>query len=535
MLILQIKQAETALADGRLDEAFDIIKSDQIRQHHRGQRLLGRLSRAFAKRGRENLEAERVQSALADCNKAEKLSGNTNEVARLRADICSEMEQKRLRDQHRSLNLAQAKRNIQDGWISAGQKILDQTDESDSQAGIVVKQANLARLQINEALAKVERALQKSDLESAIDIIQQAGVSDSKNEKVFDLVFKIKTLAIDKIRTNINNGRIDLARSLWEKVLPIAKGTSEMSELGLVLSSCQKAAECISSGKPRDAVSILKKIKVICPAAKWVNSVAEQSMKAADLLDELAASPFGLEIDRNTMSNDNSKGSDKRTKKFTSAQNPTLPGIPNKINGNTTKDCSLSSRYVMQIDGVGSFLVLRENRITIGPVSSSAQPMVGLMANPNLPVATIERVEDDYFIRSSSPIRVNNATVTDKLLVDGDRIALSHRCIMKFLFPNPASTTAVLQLSGTRLGRADVREVILMDRDILIGPSRGNHIIAENLDETVTMYSQNEKLLCRSRQKILVNDNPIGSSEGIPVDKQVRIGQISFVLTKIKV
>ncbi len=442
------------------------------------------------------------------------------------------MEQKRLRDQHRSLNLEQAKRNIQAGWISAGEKILENTDNNNSQAGIVMQQANLARIQIDEVIAKAEQALQKGDLENAIDIIQQASYPDNKNEKVCDMIFKIKNASIDKIRTDFNNGRIDLARSLWEKVSLIAKGTSDMSELGLVLSYCQKAAESLTAGKPRDAVSVLKKIKVICPNAKWLDSATDKSLKAADLLDELAASPLGLDCGLGFQPmhelNDNT-----RPKRFVSHENPTSPGIPNKISSNPHRDFSLSSRFVMHVDGIGGFLVLRDNRITIGPVSSSAQPMVGLMADPNLPVATIERVDDDYFIHSSSPIRVNDAAVTDKLLVDGDRIALSPRCSMKFHIPNPASTTAILQLSGSRLGRADIREVILMDRDILIGNSRGNHIPAESLDETITIYAQNGRLLCKSSEKVLVNDSPIDSSEGIPADKQVRIGQLSFVVTKI--
>lgn len=105
---------------------------------------------------------------------------------------------------------------------------------------------------------------------------------------------------------------------------------------------------------------------------------------------------------------------------------------------------------------------------------------------------------------------------------------------MKFHIPNPASTTAILVLSGARLGRADIRQVILMDRDILIGPSAGNHILAEFLDETVAMYAQNGRLLCKAGEKVLVNDKPISSTASLPVDKQIRIGQISFVLTKIK-
>ena len=75
VLILRLKRAESAIADGRLDEAFDIVQSDDIKQHRNGQRLIGQLARAFTKRGRENLDAERIQSALADCNKAEKLAG----------------------------------------------------------------------------------------------------------------------------------------------------------------------------------------------------------------------------------------------------------------------------------------------------------------------------------------------------------------------------------------------------------------------------------------------------------------------------
>jgi hypothetical protein len=300
--------------------------------------------------------------------------------------------------------------------------------------------------------------------------------------------------------------------------------------------------EISSISKPRGLASSSSSIsaafkdfsetELICPNAGWLNSVSEQSLKAADMLDELAASPLGLEMDDISLEN-NIPENNRKNKKIVSHDEPTSPGVPNRLSNNTQRDFSLSSRFVMQVDGVGSFLVLRENKVTIGPVSSSAQPLVGLMADPNLPVATIERIEDDYFIRSSSPIKVNGTAVTDKLLVDGDRISLSSRCSMKFHIPNPASTTAVIQLSGSRLGRADVREVILMDRDILIGQSTGHHITAQSLDETIAMYAQNGRLLCKTKEKILVNDTPISSKEGIPVDKQVRIGQISFVITKI--
>lgn len=533
MLILRLKQAESAIADGRLDEAFDIVQSENIKQHRRGQKLIGRLARAFTKRGQENLDAERIQLALIDCNKAEKLAGNTTDVVKLRSAICSEMEQRRLRHRHRSFKVTQARQHIQDGWISAGEQILDDTEDKDSQAGIVLQQAAVAKLHISEAVKKAEQSLQRNDLDDAIDIILKARAIVNKNDKVVELVSRLRTLAAKQIKENLDSGRINLAHSLWQRVSPIANGCSEISELGSALSQCRQAAEYVAAGQPRAAVPLLRKVKLICPSAKWLNAVTDQSLQAAELLDELAASPLALDISRDPADEQYDTGSKQNGKSLPNVS-VKPQAIQHKMPPDVRADLLLPSKFVMQIDGIGSFFVLRDGRITIGPVSSSARPTIGLMAEPNLPVVTIERAEDDYFIRSSSPVRVNDATTTNKLLVDGDHIALSPRCGMKFNIPNPASTTVTLSLSSARLGRADVRQIILMDRDILIGPTAGSHIVAEFLDETVALFAQNGRLLCKAKEKVLVDDRPVSPTTGLAVNKQITIGQISLVLTELK-
>jgi hypothetical protein len=514
-----------------LDEAFDIVQSKNIREHRRGQKLIGRLARAFAKRGRENLEAERIQLALADCNKAEKLAGNTADVAKLRSAICSEMEQRRLRSRHRSFKVAQARQHIQDGWISAGEEILKDAGDEDGQAGIVLQQAAIERLHTSEAVTKAEKALLRNDLDAAIDFVLKTGAAGSQNEQVVELVSKLRLLAARQIKENFDSGRLDLAHSLWQRVSPIADGCSEISELGSALSQCSKAAEYVAAGRPREAVNLLGKIKLTCPSAQWLGTVTNQTKQAAELLDELAASPLGLDITRRQNMEDGIQRTDDESR-----------GVSEVCRGQDARDSRagrprhelLPSKFVLQIDGVGSFYVLRDASITVGPISSSARPTVGLMVDPNLPAVTIERSEDDYFIRSSSPVRVNDVTTTNKLLVDTDRINLSPRCGMKFNIPNPASTTATLSLSSSRLGRADVRRIILMDRDILIGPTEGSHILAESLDETVALFTQNGRLLCRTKDKILVNEKAVSPTAGLPINKQIRIGQISLVLTELK-
>ena len=194
---------------------------------------------------------------------------------------------------------------------------------------------------------------------------------------------------------------------------------------------------------------------------------------------------------------------------------------------------SLLSTFIMQMDGVGSFLVFREARVTVGPVSSSARPMLGLIADPNTPVATIERVDGDYFIRSQTAIEVNGQSVTEKLLADGDRIALSPRCRLRFGLPNPASTTAVLTLSGAGLGRPDVRQIVLMDRDILIGPYTNNHIRTDQLSDVAAIFAQNGRLLCRAKDGVSVDGRPFDPSVGLTIDKRVEIGKLSMVVARL--
>jgi hypothetical protein len=522
------------MADGRLDEAFDIVQSDDIKQHRRGQKLISRLARTFTKRGQENLDSERIQLALADCNKAEKLAGNTADVARLRSAICSEMEQRRFRNRHRSLKVAQARQHIREGWLSAGEQILHGAGDEGGEAAVVLQQAAATRLQISEAIRKAQEMLRRDDLDGAIDIVLKAGIVGSQNDGVVELISKIKLLAVKQIREHLDDGRISLAHSLWERMSPVANGCGEISDLGRMLTHCRQAADHVAAGRPREAVPLLRKVKLTCPSAKWLSPIIDQARQAAELLDELAASPLGLDFAQNQPVDEQYDASGKRVTRPRSNSRARPKAVPCEMQSDTRGDSSLPSRFVLQIDGIGSFVVLREGRVTVGPVSSSARPTVGLMADPNLPVVTIERSEDDYFIRSSSPVRVNDTATTHKLLVNGDRIGLSPRCVMKFSLANPASTTASLGLSSARLGRADVRQVILMDRDLLIGPTTGNHVMAEFLDETFTLFIQNGRLLCKARERILVDDKPVSSTTGLPVNKQIRIGQISLVLKELK-
>ena len=531
MLILRIRQAECALADGRLDEAFEIAKSEDIARHRHGQRLIGRLTRALVQRGQANLAAGQLQPALADGTKAEQLAGKSSDIAQLQAAVGRAILKAQQGRQENAQRAAEAKQHMADGWLSVGERILKEAPDDDAYAERLRQELAAVRLQMEDAVAKARHALEQGDIEAAIEIARSAGIDRSRNDQVAELLRQIRGQVVTRVRADLEQGRIDRAQSFLDRLPPVGENGSEVGELRRGLIQCRQAAERIAAGQPAAALSLLRKVKTVCPSAKWLDVAITHVKRAAEALEELDASPLGLSLDEadaglpaRLVVADHAATA-RRDRRQKPQWEPQMP--------DTGGQSSLLSTFIMQMDGVGSFLVFRDARVTVGPVSSSARPMLGLIADPNTPVATLERVDGDYFIRSQTAIEVNGQSVTEKLLADGDRIALSPRCRLRFGLPNPASTTAVLTLSGARLGRPDVRQVILMDRDILVGPYTNNHIRTDQLSDVAAIFAQNGRLLCRAQDGVSVDGRPFDPSVGLTIDKRVEIGKLSMVVARL--
>ncbi len=529
MLILRIRQAECALADGRLDEAFEIARADDVRGHRHGQRLIGRLARAMVRRGQENLAAGRFQPALLDCNKAEKLGGATSEVTQLRTAICDAMTKDQHEHQQQALRVAQAKQQIGDGWLSVGGRILDESPAGDGRAQLVRQELAAARLQAEDAVVKTELALQRGDLEEAMKIARSSGLDQSKNGRAGELLGQIKARAIERIRSDLEQGRIDRAAAFVRRAAMPGTDGSEIVELIETLNRCRQAAAYVAAGAPAAALPLLRQVKMVCPSARWLDDAISNAKRASEAYEELHAGPLGLTLADAAPIMGAGK-SDTQAASACANHWEQAVAMREQIMPATGGD-SLPSKFVMQIDGVGSFLVFRDSRVTVGPISSSARPMVGLMADPHLPTVAIERVDDDYFLRSEKPVDVNGRSVGEAMLRDGDRITLSARCVVRFHLPNPASATALLTISGGRLPRPDVRQVVLMDRDILVGPYANDHIRTEQLKDVVALFAQNGRLLCRAKDSILVDGRSFDPSVGLAVGKPIEIGKLSMVVT----
>lgn len=117
--------------------------------------------------------------------------------------------------------------------------------------------------------------------------------------------------------------------------------------------------------------------------------------------------------------------------------------------------------HILQVDGLGSLLLLQNDRVSIGTASSSMRCDLTLQTEGDSVPMLICRDDEDYFAESTSR----------RLLASGDSITVGQRGRLRFTKPVPASSSAILEVTGAKLPRRDIRRVVLLADSLLFGSS----------------------------------------------------------------
>ncbi len=524
MSILRLKQAQLALSDGRLDEAYDLARNDSFVTHRAGQDLINDLAGRLAERGQTHFQAGRLQQALSDCDKAQKLAGNTEPIVHLRQSIVARMGNQQEQGRYQAARLKHAQRYMDNGQLSVGQQILEDCD--DPAAELLKLRVNGDRLALEDVREKAGQALKRGDLVTAIELILRTAPSARQNGKLSEILVQTKQQADAYIRDKLSAGRIDLAQALLQRLGPLVAESLELQDTQHIIEQCQQAARWLHQGRPRQALPILEQLRTMLPEAQWLVDSLTQTRNAAEHIDLLMGSPLGLlKTESSTATSRQSAPENKEVV----IENHVIDTNQQVI----TSESSLPESFIMRVDGVGSYLVLRSSRISIGPVSHAQRPDIALVTGADCPVALIERMEEDYFIHCSTPIQVNDQLVQKKLLTNGDRVSLSPRCRFAFRRPSPASTSAKLEFTSARLPNPDIRQAILMDREIVLGNSAAAHVAHADCPASCVLYARNDGLACRTDGTVTVKNKPLKSGANLPFGESVEIGNLSLVLRDV--
>jgi tetratricopeptide (TPR) repeat protein len=447
VLFLQIKQAEVALADGRLDEAFRLIATSQpLRNHRRGQAIVTELVAQLVERGKAHLAANRIVEALADCEKAQQLGGNVEQAIALRAEIEKLMLES------------------------------DRTRRTEARAGAV-----------QTATALVDSAIGRQDLDRAVAELVRAKGNGCSDHRLRELDGNVRSTLQSQIEESLNEGRLEQIDLLMDRFTRLDPEALAAQRFTRAVDQAHQAWTAIESGDPSEAREILHRLAVQLPDAKWIKDSLEHLESAEQALRSLRTGPLGLLAVH-------SRGTGFQPVSYSLSH-----GLEARATGDT--GAQLPMKFVIQVDGAGSYLVLRQPSVTLGPISSARVPDVALIAEPTAQTITVQRIEDDYFLKTEPAVGSQG-----KLLASGDRISLSPRCRLAFAIPNPSSTSATLELASGRFPRADLKKVILMDRDLIIGPGNSSHIRVDSLAQPLVIHLRNGQLWGRTTQ--IVMDSP---------------------------
>ncbi len=486
MLILRVRQSEVALADGRLDEAYELAVAHDVARHRRGQRLITRVAAALVKRGNAHLAAGQPREALTDCEKAAKIAGNLPEVVALRAAAVDAVSQAQRAERREARALAAARQRIDHGHLDLGEKLLADIAPDVSTVGLLKNDIEQRRHVAAEAAHAARDAYQHGNVRLASEQLNRARAADPSHDDVLDLAPKIESALREAFQAALEEGRLDSLSDL----------SPQTTQQRLIVDHLQEAASRIALSDFAEARIILARLEPMLGNARWLKGLVQQLDQAEEATTQLRISPLAWLENR----------SEQRISPQPRAAIPWGPSPePQPFRAMKQMD-AIPSQLLLQADGVGSFFIFCRPQITIAPISSAVQADLPVVAEATTPAVSIERIDDDYFLKPSN-----------RLLNSGDKIDLSPRCRFTFALPSAASTSAVLDLTGTRLVRGDVRRVVLMDHDLIIGSSKCCHICAEGVDKPIVLHARDGRLFCQ--------DKPIALGE------HTSVGDFHFVVT----
>lgn len=542
MLILRMRQAETALKDGRLDEAFELARVDDVRAHRRGQDLIGRLARALTTRSREHLDAGRLAQASADCDKASRLAGNLPEVAAMRSALEDAAAARHDEDRRKASAIGAAREHIHNGQLSIGGQWLAGVDGT-VRADALRSELEARRGEVDAALARAQEAMRHEDWGSAVAALARVGQIHASNPRLLELTAQFSSELGRRVRSALQQGRLDQARLLMQTARPIASRSIELTELTGTLELVGRAGEAIRAGECRRAIEALRLLQAVVPQAAWLEQAAAEAQRAAESIERLRSGPLGMLMTPTSpaaQAQTQAQAHAARSQEPTRILDPRMaepelgggkqPAIHEPCLMPPAAPGDLPRKLMLHVDGIGSFLVLRERQVTLGGASGSRLPDVPLLVDSSAGPATLERMDEDYFLTCGRPLLVNNQPVQRKVLGNGDRIALSAKCHIRFTLPNAASTSALLSIAGGRLPGTDATRVVLLDRSLVIGPGSAAHIRADDLPGPVILHVRDGRLFCNTDQEVTVDGGPMDRQAGLPLDAQVRIGRVSMVI-----
>lgn len=480
---VRIRAAEEALAQARLEEALAIISSQDVAETRRGRNLLERLAAAYLQRGQDRLLGRRFAEALADFDQAARCGCKPQAVSewRLRAQGAWRGEQKGASDKSAALSAAEA--HMRRGQPDEASRALAGLPGEDAEVRALQTRISQARKMASEAMGAAQAAFAAGDFCEAIARLRAARQQDVEADGVATLETQIVETVIREANQAFIDGRLDRVGQQLERLGEIGRGALQRVDLEEALHLAKEAAVAIDANRYARASVLLARLTQLQPKANWTRETHTHLAALDDHRRAVLAGPLGLLLGAHVGSQVSMSAAVDVETVRRPPQTPAILAGPaaaptqRRISpGERDNAGRMTNRMLLRIDGVGSFLLLRGERVSIGRAGPGATADLRLVSDLSERQAEIIRAGDDCFIASSGGVELAGHPVDYALLQDGDRIRLGRRVRLTFLRPSKKSSTAVLDLGDGVRTTTDCRRVILWSGPLIMGSTRECHV-----------------------------------------------------------
>lgn len=529
---VRLRAAEKALRDGQLEEALRLATAQDLKTHRRAAAVLTDLAQKYLERARAHFRADRFADALSDLDKAEVAGAKGDEFSELRRNVQIVAHEVRRQDHSHRGKIEAARRRIEQGSLAAGQRMLDDVAHHDP-AVVQIKQDAAHRAEeVDQLITHAERLLKEGYTSAALARLERAASLDRHHVRLAALREGICQKALDKVRALIKDGRLARASDELAGLGTLGSETPERRELADALAAAREASAALTDGRYSDARRHILTFQRVAGQPKWTHQVMDHLKHIDELYTALSAGPLGDRLNgtrHNTPERPARARMDAPVPRANRNANP-LPRLDETIRLPARGRTGMPDRLLLLVDGGGSYLIIREPRASVGRAASNKPADVPLMGDLGERHASIERVDEDYFVVSAKGVDIGGRMVHHGLLRDGDRVVCGRKAKFTFRLPSRRSTTAVLDLSDTTKMPNDVRRVVLFDKHATLGDGPQAHMRCRHAGPPLLLIEKDGALWIRQR-----NDGHVdGEAQRLDLGQTVEIGGARVVLSEWK-
>lgn len=530
--LVLLQKARNALRDGRLDEAYAIVTDTKVRDYRQCQVLLEKLVDPLLQRAAAHLDAGRTEDALADVERAQTAGGNRPLVAELRENVLAAVRKERRRKHEARQALVSVQGHLEAGRIEEGALRLEDTAISEGEAAQLGRRLERQRRAAEEARAQAAKHLGEGELEAAIRAVTELMAVAREEPASRELLVAAARQADAEIAKVFKLGQLERAASLIRQLDGLDAPGPERAHWREALLLAERSAQAVAHGDWPRARICLRRLKAAVPSAAWVSQAQKSVDRVEEASSDLQSGPLGHFVSTFR----NGRGlpqSDAQTMEQTPEREPLYPASPDREGARPVRSArrAKDERFLLWVEGVGTFLLLGAERTTVGRAGSSARPDVALSADIDGIHAEFLRVDHDYFLIPHGPTSVGGRQVERHLLADGDEVRLGKRSNLTFRLPSKLSPTAVLELGpGLRL-EGDVRKIILLDGPLIFGSGAGCHVELKEGNGRVILSATKGGFRCRAPEPVVVDGRPSDLETTVPPGAHVEAGPLTFTLT----